>query len=314
MSGVEPDAALLRADSTTALDMRSAASQQARAAIIGDVAIRLANLVIGASAERGITLMPLKGVLLLSRWPELRGARDLVDVDFIVQPSELDALTTVLTGLGFEANTRSTAARTFAHDSWPLSLDVHRDLFPHGLFAMTTEELFSRAEVDASLFSAPVARMSDRDLFAHLVGHFVKGRESFRDATSLRDLRLLSKRRLWRDPAPIGHHLRALGLQRAAGYVLGHPSFRDEHVPSRVLRSLDLSPVDRLTIAIARLGTRMNRGVPPWWTPHLLDRSLVAGSRSLLGHLDEGRRRLMVRLTERLGSTWRTTSANRATP
>jgi hypothetical protein len=96
--------------------------------------------------------------------------------------------------------------------------------------------------------------------------------------------------------------------------VFGHPSFRDESLAGAVLRSLDLSPADRATIAIARMGVGWNRGVPPRWVPHLLDRSLAAGALSLAAHLDEVMRRLSGHVTGRWGSTWRTRSANQARP
>jgi hypothetical protein len=104
-----------------------------------------------------------------------------------------------------------------------------------------------------------------------------------------------------------------LGLQRAAGYVLGHASFRDEPVACAVVRSLELSRRDRMAIAVARLDTRANADSPRWWTPHLLDRSLVAGSRSLFAHADEGTRRLVTRFTRGRGSKWRRSSVTEAT-
>jgi hypothetical protein len=111
----------------------------------------------------------------------------------------------------------------------------------------------------------------------------------------------------------LGIHFRALGLQRAAGYVLGHESFRNEPVACAALRSLELSRSDRMAIAVARLGTNANAGSPRWWTPHLLDRSFVAGSRSLFAHADEATRRLATRFTRRRGPKWRTSSATEAT-
>jgi hypothetical protein len=260
-------------------------------------------------------LMPLKGVLLLSRWSALRGRRDLVDIDFLVRSSDIEQVRLALGSLGFQATVRTSAGSTFVSDAWPLSIDIHQHLFPHGLFCMSTDGVFSRSERDTSLFAAPVARMSDEDLFAHLIGHFVKGRGRFREDKSLDDIRWLWSQDLFRleDAAALGTHLRELGLQRAAGYVLGDESFEGQPVASAVLRSLDLSWGDRTTIAVAHLGTNLNAGSPPWWTPHLLDRSLVAGSRSLFVHADEARRRVTAYFTERWASTSRTSSVNEAT-
>jgi hypothetical protein len=185
-------------------------------------------------------------------------------------------------------------------EAWPLSIDLHHTLFPHGLFRASTNELFSRAERDASLFSAPVARMTDHDLVAHLIGHFVKGRGTFRRDTSLDDLRWILGQRLFgaADSEVLGAHLRELGLQRAAGYVLGHESLRAEPFASDTVQHLRLSRLDRIAIAAAHLGTNTQEGIPRWWTPHLLDQSFVAGSRSLLTHADEAVRRAVVRATD----------------
>ena len=291
------------------------AQDRLRTALVGEMALRLANQVFEACDERGIVLMPLKGVLLLAQWPALRGRRDLVDIDLLVGSSDLEALTLVLHGLGFEATVSSSAGSTFSSESWPLSIDVHHALFPHGLFRMPTGGVFSRAEMDASLFAAPVVRMSDEDVFAHLIGHFVKGRGTFHRDTSLDDIRWLLGERVYRleDADALGRHFRALGLQRAAGYVLRHESFRGEPVARAAIRSLELSGWDRMAIAVARLDTRANAGSPRWWTPHLLDRSFVAGSRSLVAHADEAARRLVTHFRGRRGSKWRTGSKTEAT-
>jgi len=266
-------------------------------ALVGELAIRLANQVAESCAERGVVLMPLKGVLLLARWPVLRGRRDLVDIDLLVRPLDIPTIGQILGTLGFEQTVRTSAGSTFASDQWPLSIDVHRQLFPHGLFRADTDELFARAELDESLFAAPIAHMSDEDLFAHLIGHFVKGRGRFPGDKSLDDIRWLLTQGCFRaeDADRLGEHLRDLGLKRAAGYVLGHASLSGESVASGVVRSLALSRLDRAAIAAANLGTDSNAGAPLWWTPHLLDQSLAAGSRSLLAHASEGTHRLVAR-------------------
>ena len=268
-------------------------------ALMGELALRLANQVIAGCAEHGIVLMPLKGVLFLSRWPSLRGRRDLVDIDLLIRAPDIQAVGSVLRAQGFEETARTSAGGTFSSEAWPLSIDIHRQLFPHGMFHVSTEAVFSRAALDESLFVAPVARMSDEDVFAHLIGHFVKGRGAFPDDKSLDDLRWLMKQGCFRleDAEPLGAHLRTLGLQRAAGYVLGHESLQAEPFARATLRSLRLSRPDRIAIAAARVGTAANGGTPRWWTPHLLDRSLIAGSRSLVAHTEEGTRRLIGHVT-----------------
>jgi hypothetical protein len=195
----------------------------------------------------------------------------------------------------------TSASLTFASDASPLSVDVHYRLFPHGLFHMSTSAVFERAAHDTALFSATVARMSDADLLAHLIGHFVKGRGAFGSDKSLGDIRWLLEQSVFgvEQAHSVGAHLRSLGLQRAAGYTLGHQSFRGDPLVEAVLRALELTRVDELVIAGARTDTRLRANEPRWWTPHLLDRSLGAGVRSLSTHAEEGGRRLLRQLLER---------------
>lgn len=98
----------------------------------------------------------------------------------------------------------------------------------------------------------------------------------------------------------LGAHLRKLGLQRAAAYTLRDESFKDDAIVQMLLRSLRLTPVDRAVVAAARLETRLHGNAPRWWTPHILDRSLFAGSRSLVDHAEEGGRRVARQLVERV--------------
>lgn len=280
----------------------AAREDRLRTKLVGELALGLANEVVEACAERGVVTMPLKGVLMLARWPALRGRRDLVDVDLLVRADDVGTVAEVLRARGFEVTVRSSASHTLSSDASPLTIDLHYHLFPHGLFQVPTDEVFARAELDAELFAAPVARMSNEDLLAHLIGHFVKGRGVFASDKSLDDIRWLLEQGVLRAEAAgaSGAHLRALGLQRAAGYVLLQESFRTDPFVAAVLRSLDLTPMDHMVIAAARLDTRLHGHEPRWWTPHLLDRSLFAGSRSFAAHAEEGVGRLARHWLERV--------------
>ncbi len=280
----------------------AAREDRLRTKLFGELALRLANDVIEACAAEGVRTMPLKGVLMLARWPQLLGSRDLVDVDLLVLPDDVPSLVEILRARGFEMTVVSSAGMTFASDASPFSIDVHHQLFPHGLFHAPTAGLFARATDNATLFAAPVARMSDEDLLAHLIGHFVKGRGAFDGDKSLGDIRWLLEHGVFPIEAAesLGAHLRQLGLHRAAGYTLGHGSFRHYPVVAPLLRSLRLTPIDGWVVAGARLDTKLHASEPRWWTPHLLDRSLPAGSRSLALHAEEGALRLARGLAERV--------------
>jgi hypothetical protein len=273
-----------------------------RTKLIGELALRLANDIIEGCAAKGIVVMPLKGVLLLARWPELLGSRDLADVDLLVRPNDVRTLVDVLRARGFEMTVSNSAGIVFASEASPFSIDAHHRLFQHGLFHAPTSGMFARATVDPTLFAAPVARMSDEDLLAHLVGHFVKGRGVFGEDKSLDDIRWLLEQGVFPLEAaePLAAHLRKLGLHRAAGYTLGHASFQRYPVVPALLRSLRFTAVERCVVATARFDAKLHAREPRWWTPHLLDRSLPAGSRSLALHAEEGALRLARGFAERI--------------
>lgn len=253
--------------------------------LAADLALRLADEAIVGLAQAGIVCAPLKGVLLLARWSELRGHRDLADVDLLVTREDFARAERRLRELGFDPTSRTNRGVTLARDDWPLSIDLHHRLFGPRLFEMPTTGLIARAERDETSFAAPVMRLADMDFLAHVVGHAVKSRLRPDDEFVLGDVAWLL-RKLPIDPETCAAHIESLQMRRAAGYVFGAAASKGEPVAREILRHLHLDARDRAAIRAA------NAFPHRYWTPHLLNGSVGRGARSLSVQLrqDLGRR------------------------
>jgi hypothetical protein len=117
-------------------------------------------------------------------------------------------------------------------------LDLHYDLFPDGLFRLRGDAMTARGRRDATLAGVPVLVPEPYDGFAHLVGHFAKGRHGPGDTELLRDFEELARAAALQPDVAAGHLVDG-GLRRAGLYALraiGVP-----HTPEQAQR-----PADRL--------------------------------------------------------------------
>ncbi|MGB5810586.1 MAG: nucleotidyltransferase family protein [Polyangiales bacterium] len=261
------------------------ANDELACSLAADLAVRLADEAIVALEHVGITVAPVKGVMLLARWPALRGRRDLADVDLLVACEDFGRAMRALGTLGFEPTSHTNRGATLVRDDWPLSIDLHHRLFGPHLFDLSTRAVLGRAELDDALFAAPVLRVDDMDALAHVVGHAVKSRLRPDDPVVLDDVDWLLGALAF-DARGLAAHLNALRLRRAAGYVLGASASRGYVGAGEVVEYLGLDARDHAAIRAA--------GAWPgaYWTPHLLNGSLSRGALSLSAQLrqDLGRR------------------------
>lgn len=264
--------------------------------LAADLARRLTDDALRVLADHGILAAPLKGVLLLARWPELRGRRDLADVDLLVTRETFTQCERLLSKLGFAATSRTNRGATLATDAWPLTLDLHHDLFSPHLFDMPTHRVLGRAERDDQLFDLPVLRLDDRDLFAHVIGHAVKSRFSPNAPHVVEDLSWLLAA-LDIDASRYASHLRDARMRRAAGYLLGTPPIATLATAPQILAELRLGPVDKAAIRTARVSPGA------YWTPHVLNGSANRGLRSFAAQLGASMSRRARRLRVRPART-----------
>lgn len=170
-------------------------------------------------APHGILLMPLKGIWLQRLVYPDPALRPITDVDVLVPEARYTETLARLRDAGWSLRGSNVSETSYRAPGLPLPLDVHRRLFGRAAFRLPTEGLFARSRPDAELFGAPVALPDPLDVFAHLIGHFVKSR-GFAPTPELtvRDLVLLAAAGL--PPQPCAARLDAGGLGRAARYTL----------------------------------------------------------------------------------------------
>lgn len=238
----------------------------------------------------GARLMPLKGVLLVALGLRKASQRPMIDVDVLVQPEHARDVVRAALERGWTASTGTANACVLVHPATSsTSIDLHRELFRAHLYRMPTDQVFARGTDDTALFGRPIRLMSRLDLYAHLVGHFAKGRSARAQVKHLRDFAAVSSRS-GRLPAEVAAHLRSLGMARAAIYALGLASeVEDDAFAREVVSCLRPGRRDR---GLVRATDAVLRRVPPgsWWgipAMHALNSSVPRGILSLYEHLVE---------------------------
>ncbi|MBM4364061.1 MAG: nucleotidyltransferase family protein, partial [Deltaproteobacteria bacterium] len=160
-----------------------AAEWEVRALLARDLVSRVAAML----GENGIRVVPLKGVLLAAAAPDRPLGRPLTDADVLVGPRELRRAAVSLERGGFRRVAEDAFSVTLAAPGEPLALDLHGELFPAGMFDLDATGVLARARLDRDRFGAPVLWPRGEDAFAHLVGHFVKGRHGPLDRARAED-------------------------------------------------------------------------------------------------------------------------------
>lgn len=239
-------------------------------------------------SRAGIPVMPLKGVWLQARVYGEAGGRVITDVDLLVPEAAFARSIAVLTEGGWKARAGNASEISLEHPDFSLLVDLHCRLFRPGAFALSTAAVFERSTVDRELFGVELFAPCPLDVFAHLLGHFVKSRTRRDDHIRLRDFTALAHH-FNLDAVQCARHLHAAGMARAARYVLPSLTSTDTFC-AEVLSALPRDPAGRLVVALAgslaeRSHIRSLVGALPGF---LLERSLAAGARSLLLRFGDG--------------------------
>jgi hypothetical protein len=192
--------------------------------------------------------MVLKGMWLQAYVYRDPDERPFTDLDLLVRRSERADAEAVLVRLGYRLDSvePGDVASLYVAPAGFL-IDLHYELFPDGLFGLRGEHLFERGVSDTRLVGVPLRVPSPYDGFAHLVGHFAKGRHGPGDAKLLRDFEAVARAFDLR-PDVAAAQLVEGGLRRAALYALQfHPD--PSSFSARTRRAL---PPDPLGSAVVR--------------------------------------------------------------
>jgi hypothetical protein len=199
----------------------------------------------------GVPVMPLKGVWLHQFVYTNPSERRISDVDLLVPEARYDDAGHVLRAAGWRCTIWNTYEATFRSPRYPLSVDLHCALFPSGAFNMPTAELFRRGRHDSETFGVELVSPDPRDVFAHLVGHFVKSPagKTLEPRLGPELTQLAAAFQL--EPGSLAKHLEACGMARAARYALWIAANGDrDHFCQTVARELSPNPLDDLSARV----------------------------------------------------------------
>jgi hypothetical protein len=257
--------------------------------------------------DRGIPVMPLKGVLLQLTLYDNPAERRLCDVDVLVPERRFAEAITLLIERGYRPERAGPSwIEAALRSPRGLPLDLHRRLFCARRYQMPTDEQFLRARRDDGLLGVPVWIQQPLDTLAHLVGKFVSDHVSWEAPSRLAELeKLVDHHGL--EPAAAARHFARCGLGRAARHVLSYG--RGERMHGFYAAALDALPERRLDGAIvtiaAQLARTFSRGRLAPLSTHLLNTSLPRGAHSLaLTAAYAGRHALLARLGGTGGGYW----------
>ena len=234
-------------------------------------------------APEGILVAPMKGVLLHALACSDPRARPLADVDVLVRERDAPRARELLTRAGFRVAGHGLAAVTLAPPRGHLLLlDLHHRLYPYQRFGPEPGALLARARRDREAFGVEVLEMHPLDLYAHLVGHFLKDRRDARQAQALAELAGVAER-LALSPNDVATHLEAEGLSRAARYTLSFAEASGDRFAAEVLARLAPDPLGEALAAWTRraVSSRPQPAKVAAIPAALLDRTLADGLASL---------------------------------
>lgn len=235
-------------------------------------------------SERGIPVMPLKGILFQLVLYADPAERPLTDVDVLVPEGRFAESIDLLVQHGYRPSSAGPSWIEAAFRSpRGLPLDLHRSVFCPLRFRMPTEELFARATRDEALLGLPLWLQHPLDTLAHLVGKLVSDHVHSAAEPRLAELeRWVDKHAL--EPRAAARHLARCGLSRAAQHVFSRGARERAHPFYRgALAALPGNALSGLVVGVAgRLAARFEHGRLSPLSAHLLNTSLWRGAGSLV--------------------------------
>lgn len=268
--------------------MRSASDDSPRAklrafttAVIARETLKEVATLLG---ERGIPVMPLKGVLFQLLLYSDPTERLLCDVDVLVPEARFAEAIAILVEHGYRpGNAGPSWIEAVLESPRGLPVDLHRRIFCAWRYRMPTHEQFARATLDRDRLGAPIHLQHPLDSLAHLVGKFVSDHVHAEAAGRFAELEKLADAHALA-PLAVAAHLERCGLARAARHVFSRAAREREHpFHGAVLQALPDGVLTASLVALAgTLARRFERGPFAALSAHLLNASLGRGVSSLL--------------------------------
>jgi len=178
------------------------------------VAVNSLRKVIALASEAGVTLAPVKGVVL-ARWLyDQVSDRPYRDLDLLVRRHDFARIEEALGKSGWTLRHRSAEMGELELEVDKIVVEIHGEFGRRDLSRLTTDEVLSRALPDRTTFPFEVMRVDDIDHFLLLVANVTKKTFTYANPHQVPDLeRLLA--RLGPRTAELAARARAAGFLTA---------------------------------------------------------------------------------------------------
>jgi hypothetical protein len=148
--------------------------ERVRRLLFDTVALSVLRKVVDAAASAGVTVAPVKGVVL-SRWLyDDVSDRPYRDLDVVIARAELPRMFGAVEARGWPIQVHSPEMGELEFTVDRLTVEIHAEFGRRDLSRFTTADLLARATVDDRTFPFPIRRIDDIDHFLLLVANVTK--------------------------------------------------------------------------------------------------------------------------------------------
>ena len=167
-----------------------------RRLLFDTVAVSVLRKVIDAAVSAGITVAPVKGVVL-SRWLyDDVSDRPYRDLDILIARDDLPRMFAAVEARGWPIQVHSPEMGELELTVDRLTVEIHAEFGRRDLSRLTIADLLARATVDGGTFPFPIRRIDDIDHFLLLVANVTKKAFTYANPHQPADLdRLLERLR-----------------------------------------------------------------------------------------------------------------------
>jgi len=162
--------------------------EQVRRLLFDTVAVSVLRKVIDAAASVGVTVAPVKGVVL-SRWLyDDVSDRPYRDLDILIAREDLPRMLAAVDARGWPIEVHSAEMGNLEFTVDRLMVEIHAEFGRRDLSRLTIADLLARATVDDRTFPFEVRRIDDIDHFLLLVANVTKKAFTYANAHQPADL------------------------------------------------------------------------------------------------------------------------------
>src|SRR5262249_18751385 len=108
---------------------------------------------------KGIAIMPLKGVELVTRYGREATERYFLDADILIEPHRFSRVIQSFRNSGFRQTRSGWSACTLVSSLGLMALDIHRLLLPPFMGKLSPERVFERGRSDPATYGVEIVRM-----------------------------------------------------------------------------------------------------------------------------------------------------------